>query len=177
MNRLKILIIGCSGSGKSTFARALNQQLEIPILHLDRIWHAMDHNENSKLEFKKMQQDFMAENENFIIDGNYRGTMDIRIPHANVIIWFRVPRRTSLFRVIKRSVKRKLKLEIRDDMANGFKEKFDRKYLDFLKFIWHFEKKNVPEITELLETRHAFCRLMVVTNKLEKVKLLNEITK
>ncbi len=38
----KILIIGCSGSGKSTFAKKLGIKLNIPIYHMDMIWHNAD---------------------------------------------------------------------------------------------------------------------------------------
>ena len=34
----RILIIGCSGSGKSRLARQLGQKLGLPVVHLDQLW-------------------------------------------------------------------------------------------------------------------------------------------
>lgn len=35
----RILVIGCPGAGKSTFARALRDRTGLPLWYLDRIWH------------------------------------------------------------------------------------------------------------------------------------------
>ena len=175
MTNYRILMIGCSGSGKSTLTRELTKQLVIPVLHLDRIWHTTNYDDEAKEYLRKIQLEFMTKNESFIIDGNYNGSMDIRIPHANLIIWFRIPRHVCLYRVVNRSIKRKLKLEIRSDMADEFKEKFDREYLDFLKFIWDFEKKSVPKIKQLLETKSIDTRVVVIKNKKDKEQLLKEL--
>ena len=175
MERLKILIIGCSGSGKSTLARELVKSLELPVLHLDRIWHATNYDEEGKQYLKQTQLDFINDNENFIIDGNYSGTVDLRIPHANLIIWFRIPRCVSMYRVIKRTLKGKLGLAKRSDMADEFKEKFDREYFEFLKFVWNFEKKNIPKLEAALEKRNADCKIVVIKNKKDKENLLKEL--
>ena len=36
---MKIMIIGSSGSGKSTFAREIGKITSYPILHLDKVFH------------------------------------------------------------------------------------------------------------------------------------------
>jgi len=174
MEKLKILILGCSGSGKSTLTRELEQLLKIPILHLDRIWHTTNYDDEAQKFLRKTQIDFMTENESFIVDGNYTSSMDIRMPHANFIIWFRIPRYLCLYRVISRSIKQKLKLETRSDMADEFQEKFDREYIKFLKFIWHFEKNHTPKIEELLKQRKPNCQVVLVRNKKDKTQLLKE---
>ena len=47
----KIIIIGCPGSGKSTFARKLSDITNIPLYHLDMIWHKPDKTTLTKEEF------------------------------------------------------------------------------------------------------------------------------
>ena len=175
MNTYRILIIGCSGSGKSTFTRELAKQLDLPVLHLDKIWHATDYSDQAKQSFKQLQLDFINEHDRFIIDGNYSGTMDVRIPHANLIIWLQFPRRVSMYRVIKRSIKRNFRLEQRIDMADEFKEKFNREYWKFLKFVWNFEKNSKPRITTALEHKAEDCRVVVIKNKKDKEALLKQL--
>ena len=47
----KILVIGCPGSGKSTFARRLRDRTELPLYPLDLLWHRPDKTTVSKAEF------------------------------------------------------------------------------------------------------------------------------
>lgn len=174
MKNYRILLIGCSGSGKSTLTRELVKILELPVLHLDRIWHATNYDEAGTKILKQAQLDFIKENDNFIIDGNYSGTMDLRVPHANLIIWFRIPRRISMYRIISRSIKCKLRLAKRSDMADEFKEKLNHEYFEFLKFVWNFEKNNTPKLEAALEKKNAACKVVVIKNKRDKEKLLEE---
>ena len=48
---LKVIIVGCPGAGKSTFARKLNQITNLPLYHLDMLWHKPDRTNISKEKF------------------------------------------------------------------------------------------------------------------------------
>jgi len=172
---MKIIVIGCSGSGKSTLARELGEILDLPVLHLDRIWHATNYDNEAKQFLSQTQIDFINKNDSFIIDGNYSGTMDLRTPHANLIIWFRIPRRVSMYRIISRSIKCRLGLEKRTDMATEFKEKLNREYFEFLKFVWNFEKNNTPKIKAAVEKRNVDCKVVIIKGKKDKEDLLKEL--
>lgn len=63
----KILIIGCPGSGKSTFARKLRDQRQLPLYYLDQIWHKPDQTNISKEEFIQLQKE-MIKQEEWIIE-------------------------------------------------------------------------------------------------------------
>ena len=47
----RVMIIGCPGAGKSTFARALAEKTGLPLIHLDLIWHKPDRTHISRDEF------------------------------------------------------------------------------------------------------------------------------
>ncbi len=61
----KVLMIGCSGAGKSTFARRLHQITGLPLHHLDLIWHRPDRTNLSRAEldpeFRAWIEGFAAE--------------------------------------------------------------------------------------------------------------------
>lgn len=38
----KVIIIGCPGAGKSTFARILSDKTYLPLYYLDMLWHKPD---------------------------------------------------------------------------------------------------------------------------------------
>lgn len=172
MSDMKILILGCSGSGKSTLTNALGKNFKLPVLHLDRVWHTTAYDEEGRQRLKQTQIDFINENKSFIIDGNYASTLDLRIPYANLIIWFQIPRRIRVYRVLKRTIKGKLGLENRSDIADEFKERFNREYLEFLKFVWNCKKTQFPKMEAAFAKRSADCKLVIIKNKKDKEQLL-----
>ena len=175
MDNYRILLVGCSGSGKSTLARELAEKLDLPLLHLDRIWHTTDYSDSAQKSFAQTQIDFVNAHKGFIIDGNYSGTMAVRVPTANLIIWLQVPRFVSMYRVITRSLKNWMGIKKRPDMPAEFKEKFDREYWEFLKFVWNFKKNSMPRITAGLEHKADGCEVMVVKNKKDLDVLLKQL--
>lgn len=170
---MKILLIGSSGAGKSTLARKLSELTAYPLLHLDKIWHTTDYSDQALLYFQQVQDDFMAAHDDWIIDGNYSGTMSHRIQQADVIIWLKISPSRAIFRVVSRSLKTRLSGHNRSDMASNFKEKFDHEYWDFMKFIWHFPKNNEPRITKLIEAEGKSDCVTIVKTQKDKAKIMS----
>ena len=116
------------------------------------------------------------EHDNFIVDGNYGGTMPIRLEFADTIIWLRITRVKAIYRVIKRSLGVRFFNRQRADMAENFTEKFDREYWEFLKFVWNYQKNHVPQIESYLEKRRPDAKVYIVRNQKEKDALLAALT-
>lgn len=147
---MKLLLIGSPGAGKSTVARRLSHELGLPLLHLDKVWHATDYSEDARQQFEQTVEDFMTSQDNWLIDGNYANRLPQRLAQADVVIWLDFPRWLCCYRVIKRSLLTRLFRAKRPDMAEQFKERFDREYLDFLQFVWSFQKTTTPKIEQAL---------------------------
>lgn len=141
----RIVTIGSGGAGKSTFARQLSEKLNIEVYHLDAIlwkpnWVGTPRDEQKRIQYE------LVEKESWIIDGNYGGTLDIRLNTADTIILLDIHRVICLYRAIKRTFQYRNKT--RPDMAEGCEERFD---LEFLKWIWKFPKTRRTSILEMLE--------------------------
>lgn len=126
------MIIGCGGSGKSTFARKLGKPTGLPVIHLDKAFWKPNWEEPEKEEWAQKVRQIVAK-EKWILDGNYSGTFPIRLARADLVIWLDRPMPLCLFRVIKRSILNQGKT--RPDMGEGCR---DRLTLEFVHYIFRF---------------------------------------
>jgi adenylate kinase family enzyme len=82
----RIIILGCSGSGKSTFAKKLHEYTALPLIHLDNIWWNKDRTHISREEFD-CQLKLLLQGDEWIIDGDYSRTYEVRIQACDTIIF------------------------------------------------------------------------------------------
>ena len=160
----KILVIGSSGAGKSTFSKKLHNILNIPLIHLDKYYHKPNWEEPKKKDWEKTVKK-LANQKEWIMDGNYAESFDIRIPKSDTIIFLDYNSFYCCFRVIKRVITDYGKR--RSDMAKGCKESFD---LSFLKFVLMFNYNNRRNIYNRLEKLKNIKNIIVLKNDSE-VKL------
>ena len=142
MNAKKIMIIGSPGSGKSTFARKLRDKLGLPLFYLDMIKHRTDRTEISREEFD-IRLDEIIKLPEWIIDGNYQRTLEIRMKEADTIILFDLPTTVCLEGAIARigTIREDLPwAETEETLENGFRQ-----------WIEEFSDKRLPTIYALLE--------------------------
>ncbi|WP_282020937.1 DNA topology modulation protein [Planomicrobium okeanokoites] len=141
----RMALIGSGGSGKSTLARELGKKLNIEVFHLDALLWKPNWQPTSKEEQRKIQMELVKKDE-WIIDGNYNGTMDIRLREADTIIFLDFSRVLCTYRALKRMIQYRNRR--RPDMAEGVKERFD---LNFVKWIWNYPKNIRPVVLKRFE--------------------------
>ena len=110
-----------------------------------------------KEEQRTVQNELVKEDE-WIIDGNYGGTMDIRMNAADTIIFLDIHRTICVYRAFKRVVQYRNKT--RPDMGAGCEERFD---LQFFKWIWDYP--NVKRPTIIKRVREIARRKKVIVLK------------
>jgi adenylate kinase family enzyme len=147
----KIIVVGSGGSGKSTFARRLGEILGIEVVHLDKEYWRPGWVETPKDVWRE-RVERLAGGDSWIIDGNYSGTLDVRLAACDTVVFLDLPRAVCLWRVLKRSLT--LRGRIRPDMAEGCAEKLDLNYLGFLLWVWNYPSRTRPKVFELIE-KHA----------------------
>jgi adenylate kinase family enzyme len=141
----RVVILGCSGSGKSTFARALGARTGLPVVHLDAMFWRPKWTPPDPQVFRDAVAE-VAARERWITDGIYAGrTFDLRLPRADTVIFLVQPRWLCLIRVIWRCLTDFGRG--RPDMAEGCAENLDP---EFLKWVWTFERVHRPNIEQKL---------------------------
>ena len=121
----RLLIIGCSGGGKSTLSRKLSEKLALPLTHLDVLFWKPGWTESTYDEFRPKIAAVTA-TDRWIIDGNFSATFDIRMPRADTIIWIDQPRSLCMGRVLRRAVTQLGRT--REDVAPGCPERLDLEF-------------------------------------------------
>lgn len=153
------MLIGSGGSGKSTLARQLGNILNIQVYHLDAIFWKANWESVSKEEQISIQTDLVKKDE-WLIDGNYGGTLDIRMDAADTIIFLDINRTICTYRALKRMLKYRNKT--RPDMGEGCEEKFD---FDFLRWIWNYPKMKRPDILRKLHDLPENKQIIILKSK------------
>lgn len=143
----RIMVIGCSASGKSTFARQLGKIIGLPVTHLDNLFWKSGWIEEDREVFRRKQQE-VIDTDRWIIDGHYKSTMDIRLERADLVFWYRLSRYKCISGYIRRMLKGMIQKGGRPDITEGCNEKLD---FEFMKHIWNFNKTQVKPTEELLK--------------------------
>lgn len=136
----KVIIIGCPGSGKSTFARALQKATGLPLFHLDLLYHKPDKTTYTVQEFDQALERILEEDQ-WILDGNYARTLPVRLAQCDTVFWLDYPLEVCLLGIQARQGKP------RSDMP-WIETEPDQEFLDFVK---NFHKTARPEIQSLLQ--------------------------
>jgi adenylate kinase family enzyme len=128
---MKVAIIGYSGSGKSTLARQLGDIYNCPVLYLDKVHFLENWIERDDETARVIVKEFMDNNGNWVIDGNYTNLFrEKRLAVADIIVFMCSSRLCCLYRAYSRY--KKYRGKSRESMADGCSEKLD---FEFIKWI------------------------------------------
>lgn len=141
----RIIVIGSGGSGKSTFSRRLGEATGIEVIHLDKLHWRPNWAEPTKDEWRRIVEQKIKDKE-WILDGNFGGTMEMRMAACDAVIFLEMPRLVCVYRILKRAVIYYNKT--RPDMAAGCYERFD---WQFVKWVWNYPARTKPKVEELLK--------------------------
>ena len=132
-------MIGSPGAGKSVFSRELSRVTGIPLYHLDNIYWHEDRTHITREELILKLTSIMSGDE-WIIDGNYTGTMEMRIQAADTVFFLDLPADICLEGVKARIGKK------RDDIPWTEETPDD----EFIRFVRSFRDETRPRIEALL---------------------------
>jgi adenylate kinase family enzyme len=163
----RVLIIGCSGAGKSVLASRLSDVLGLPIIHLDQHywrpgWIAPDR------ATWTAQVEALITQPKWVMDGNYGSSLPLRLAAADTVIFLDFPTWLCLCRVIKRTASSFRRT--RPDVAPGCPERVD---WPFLKFVWSYRRIHRPRVYAALEGFRG--RLSVLKGPSEARQFLSQV--
>lgn len=137
----KVIVIGCPGSGKSTFSRALHEATNIPLYHLDMMNWNSDRTTVAKPIFRERLHRTIKK-DSWIIDGNYGSTIKLRLQACDTAFFLDYSLDVCLDGVKSRMGK------VRTDIP--WVESSEDVDEAFIQFVRNYNKVNRPTVKELL---------------------------
>ena len=160
----KIVVIGCPGSGKSTLSRELHSKTGIPLYHLDMMYWNADKTTVEKRVFLERLSTVLEKDE-WIIDGNYGATMELRIQKCDTVIFLDYPLDICLDGINSRRGKP------RSDMPWIEPEQYDEEFIEFIK---NYNLQSRPKVMELLD-KYSYKNVFTFKSRNEANEFLSQI--
>jgi adenylate kinase family enzyme len=137
----RILVMGSSGSGKSTFARRLSAITGIPVVSIDALFWKAGRLASERSEFKARLAEATRQ-PRWIMDGNYTSAEgELRREVSDTVIWFGLPRSTCMLGILTRIATNYGR--VRPEMGEGCPEKID---FEFFRYVWTFRDRQRPTL-------------------------------
>lgn len=163
------MIIGSGGAGKSTLARQLGEILELPVIHLDAEYWNAGWQPTAKDKWQEIIQRLIQQDA-WIMDGNYGGTIDLRLPVADTVIFLDLPRSLCLWRVVKR--RWQYAGTTRPDVAAGCPEQLN---WEFLNWIWTYPTRRRGSILAKLNQLESNQQVLIFRSPSQVRQFVQEL--
>src|SRR6185295_18645657 len=112
---------------------------DLVVIHLDSLYWSAGWVETSKPEWRKTVEGLLNKSA-WLIDGNYSGTLEMRLAACDTVIFLDISRLICVWRLFKRAMLYRDRR--RPDMAEGCSERLK---LDFIKWVWEYRKRSRPK--------------------------------
>ena len=169
----RVLVMGSSGSGKSTFARQLSDLTGIPFVSLDALFWKPGWVESDRAEFRERVNE-AARQPRWIMDGNYTssGAGELRRDSSDTVIWFDLPRSSCVLGIMKRIAGSYGK--VRPEMAEGCPERFD---FAFFHYVWTYRQVQRPKLLAYFGRLRADQSLVSFTDRRQADAYLKQVAR
>ena len=162
----RVAIIGCGGSGKTTIGRRLAAALGTTITHLDAVYYDDEWNKLPQDKFAAIQEELVAA-DTWVIDGNYAGTLPIRLRRATHVIFLDLPGITCLWGIAQR------RWRYRGGQHND--GVYDNINWGFIKYVWGYRREMAPRVRALLDEHGGDAEVFIVRSRREANRLTAEL--
>ena len=160
----KIIVIGCPGAGKSMFSRNLSSVMHLPVYHIDMLYHKKDGTHITKEELEEKFKNIF-QNDDWIIDGNYQRTLEMRLKECNTVFLLDFPTEICLEGAKSRIGKK------RDDLP-WIEKELDE---NFEQSIVKFANEKLPQIYELLNKYKEKCKIIIFKSRQEADNYITQL--
>jgi adenylate kinase family enzyme len=164
----RVAIVGPGGAGKSTFADELGRRTGISVVHLDQYFWKPNWIPTPGEKWVDLQFELFS-GDRWIADGNYGGTLDVRLSRADTVIVVTLPRWQCTWRAFKRG----LPTPWRSDSSEGCPERLD---LKFLLWVWRYPIDSRPRLDRATDRFRDRLNVVELASTSAAQSFLDELT-
>ncbi len=171
----RVVVIGTSCSGKTTFASQLADKLAITHTELDVLHWLPDWQMRPLEEFRSLVAE-VAVQDRWVIDGNYGKVRDIIWPRATHLVWLNYPFRTIFSRAISRTLRRVVN---REELFAGNRESLSRALFNTESIVWWVlrtykrRRREYPQLFQMPQNKHL--EIIELKNQIEADRFVTGI--
>ena len=163
----RVAVVGSGGAGKTRFSDELSRRTGLPVVHLDHLYWSPGWVETPSDEWRVAPQERLKADE-WIVDGNYAGTFDVRFQRSDTIIVLAPSRWTCVARVLRRT----LTNHGRSIQAEGCPERIDVK---FLKWVWRYQRNSRPVLDAAIREHGASSEVIELSTPREVEQYMDRL--
>ena len=172
---IRVVVIGTSCSGKTTFASQLADQLAITHTELDVLHWFPDWQMRPIEEFRSLVAE-VVEQDRWVIDGNYGKVRDVVWPRATHLVWLNYPFRTVFSRALSRTLRRVVTGE---ELFAGNRESLSRALFNTESIVWWVlrtykrRRREYPQLFQMPQNKHL--EIIELKNQIEADRFITSI--
>ncbi|MFD9791363.1 topology modulation protein [Streptomyces sp. NPDC059070] len=163
----RIALIGCGGSGKTYLSKQLAALVNAPVTHLDAVYYDDHWNTLPPEKFAAAQEELVAAPA-WVIEGNYAGTLPIRLRRADTVIFLDLPAWVCLWGIAQR----RLRYGGGQNDTTGV---YDRINWSFIRYVWGYRKTMAPRVRDLIAEHATGAAVHRVTSRRQARALLTQL--
>ncbi|MFK8138784.1 MAG: AAA family ATPase [Bdellovibrionales bacterium] len=172
----KIIVIGTTGSGKTTLAKEISTKLKLPHIQLDSLFWKPNWEEASDQEFFSKIRDAIRSDQ-WVVDGNYSRTQSITLSEADTVVWIDLPFWQTFYQLIFRTLGRiRSKQELWENTGNkeSLKMMFSRDSI-LLWFFKTYHRNRKKYLKMMSDSSNGEIRFIHLKSNSEKKEFLQNI--
>lgn len=158
----KILVLGCPGSGKSTFAGRLRELTGLPLIHLDNVWWKADRTHISREEFDTALERILRGGE-WILDGDYSRTYEVRLRACEAVVFLDYSEEVCMSGIVARVGKERADIPWTENTLDA----------ELVQEVREYRSENVPRLRELFR-KYSDKEILIFTSREEAGEWLRQ---
>jgi adenylate kinase family enzyme len=172
----RVVVVGTSGSGKTTMASMLAERLGAPHIELDRLHWGPNWTEEPDEVFRERTEKALEGSERWVLDGNYSAVRDIVWPRADTVVWLNFSLPLILWRLTRRTFRRAV---LKEEIWHGNRENLHTHLFTKDSLYWWVlttYKKRRKQYGEMFaEPQHAHLKKITLRSAREAGKWLKRV--
>ncbi|MGI8336122.1 topology modulation protein [Actinomadura scrupuli] len=158
----RTVVVGCGGSGKTTFARRLGALLGSPVVHLDVVYRDSGRRPLPGDRFAALQRELVA-SPRWVIEGDHTSTLPIRLRRADTVVFLDLPPAVCLWGITRRLLGGAVRGRAGRRAQRAGVD--DRITWEFLRYVWSYRRRTAPRVRELIAEHAGDAQVHVVPSR------------